>query len=73
MPNEAKYQLSINKRASSVLKDFNDFKAFIEYSNDMNDTHKNIDVFNPNKKGKVLFVFDDMIVDMLCNKKLNPI
>ena len=73
MPNEAKYQLSINKRESSVLKDFNDFKAFIEYSNDMNDTHKDIDVFNPNKKGKILFVFDDMIVDMLCNKKLNPI
>ena len=34
---------------------------------------KNIEEYNPNKKHKTLIVFDDMIVDMLSNKKLNPI
>ena len=34
---------------------------------------KNIEEYNPNKKHKPLIVFDDMIVDMLSNKKLNPI
>ena len=28
---------------------------------------------NPNKKRKILIVFDAMIADMLTNKKLNPI
>ena len=48
-------------------------KAFIEYSNDMDDVYKNIEEYNPNKKRKILIVFDDMIADMACNKKLNPI
>ena len=29
--------------------------------------------YDPNKKRKILIVFDDMIADMLSNKKLNPI
>ena len=39
----------------------------------MDDIYKNIANFNPNKKRKILIVFDDMIADMLSNKKLNPI
>ena len=69
-PSEAKYQLLINKRG---LKYLNDPKAFIEYSNDMDDIYKNIEEYNPNKKRKILILFDDMIADMLSNKKLNPI
>ena len=34
---------------------------------------KDIEEYNPNKKRKILIVFDDMIADMLSNKKLNPI
>ena len=63
----------INKRESTGLKYLNDSKAFIEYSNDMDDIYKNIEECNPNKKQKILIVFDDMIADMLSNKKLNPI
>ena len=37
---EAKYQFSINKRESIGLKHFNNPKAFIEYSNDMQDVYK---------------------------------
>ena len=29
--------------------------------------------YNPNKKRKILIVFDDMIADILSNKTLNPI
>ena len=39
----------------------------------MDDIYKSIEDYNPNKKQKSLIVFDDMIDDMLSNKKLNPI
>ena len=45
----------------------------MEYSNDMLDVYKNIEDYNPDKKRKVLIVFDDMIADMINNKKLNSI
>ena len=70
---EAKYQFSINKRESIGLKQFNSSKAFIEFSNDMDGLYKNIEENNPNNKRKILIAFDDMIADMLNNKKLNPI
>ena len=69
-PYEAKYQFSFNKRESTGLKHLNDSKAFIEYSSDMDDIYKSIEEYNPNKKRKILIVFDDMIADMLSNKKL---
>ena len=72
-PHEAKYQFLINKRKSTGLKHFNDPKAFIEYSNDMQDVYKNIDEYNPDKENKILIVFDDMIADMINNKKLNSV
>ena len=43
------------------------------YPNDMNDIYKNIEEYNPNKKRKILIVFDDTIADILSNKKLDPI
>ena len=39
----------------------------------MDNIHKTIEEYNPNKKCKILIVFDDLIADMLNNKKLNPI
>ena len=63
----------IKKGESTCLKYLNDSKAFIEYSNDIDDIYQNIEDYNPNKKQKILIVFDDMIADMLSNKKLNPI
>ena len=38
----------------------------------MDDTNKNIEEYNLNKKRKILIIFH-MIPDMLSNKKLNPI
>ena len=68
-PYEAKYQYFINKREGASINHFNDPKAFIEYSNDMHDVYKNIDEYNPDKENKILIVFDDIIADMIHNKK----
>ena len=48
-------------------------KFFIENSDKMDDIYKNIKSYNPNQERKILIIFDDMIADMLNNKKLNPI
>ena len=39
----------------------------------MQDVYKNIEDYNPEKKRKVLIVFDDMIAVMINNKKLDSI
>ena len=39
----------------------------------MQDVYMNIDECNLGKKRKVLIVFDDMLADMINNKKLNPV
>ena len=72
-PYEEKYQYLIKKREKVGLDHFDDDKPFIEYSNDMKDVCKNIEDYNLGKKRKKLIVFDDMIADMINNKKLNPI
>ena len=72
-PYEDKYQYLINKRECVGINHLNDPKAFIEYSNDMHDVYKNIGNYNPDEENKILIVFDDMIADMINNKKLNSI
>ena len=39
----------------------------------MEDVYKNIENYNPGKKRKILIAFDDMIADIINNKKLNPV
>ena len=70
---EAKYQYLINKREGVGIDHFNDLKAFIEDSNDIQNVYKNINYYNPNKENKVLIVFDEMIVDLIHNKNLDSI
>ena len=72
-PYESKYQYLINKREGVGINHFNNLKAFTEYSNDMHDVYKNIDEYNHDKENKRLIVFDDMIADMIHNKKLNSV
>ena len=71
-PYEAKYQYLISKREKVGLSHYDDPKAFMEYSNDMQNVYENIEKYNLGKKRKVLLVFDDMIADMINNKNLNP-
>ena len=72
-PYEAKHQFLIKEREDVETRSFNNSKAFIEYSNDIDDIYRNIEEYTSNKKRKILIVFDDMIADMLSNKKLNPV
>ena len=72
-PYEAKYQCLINKCEKVGLDHFDDPKAFIKYSNDMQDAYKNIDDYNPKNNRKILIVFYDMIADMINNNKLDLI
>ena len=72
-PYEDKYQYLINKRECVGINHLNDPKAFIEYLNNIHDVYKNINNYNPGKGNKVVIVFDDMIADMISNKKLNSI
>ena len=72
-PYETKYQYLINKRKRVGINHLNDRKTFIEYSNDIHDVYKNTDEYNRDKENKILIVFDNMIADMIHNKKLNSI
>ena len=56
-----------------MQRHYNDPKMFIEYSNDIQNVHKNIEECDPGKKRNVLIVFDDMIADMINNRKFNPV
>ena len=66
---ELKYQFLIEKRENAGIKNYNDPNAFIEYSNTMDDVYSNIDDYNPKRKRKFLIVFDDVIADIMTNKK----
>ena len=72
-PYETKYQYLINKLEKVGLDHFKNPKTVMEYSNDMQDVYRNIEDCNPSKKRKVLIVFDDMISDMINNKRLNAV
>ena len=48
-------------------------KIFIEYSNDFGDIYEYIEESDPSKKHEILIVFEDMVTDMLSNKKLHAI
>ena len=67
-PYEAKYQFLINQRESIGLKPFNDSKAFIEYSNDMQDVYKNIGEYDPSKKRKILILLMAWLLIWLITK-----
>ena len=70
---ESKYEHLIKNRENAGIKHLNDPKSFIDYSNIVNDVNDNIDLYNPNRKRKVLIVFDDMTADIMTNKKFQLI
>ena len=67
----SKYEHLIKNHENAGIKHLNDLKAFTERSNTMNHVYENIDYYNLNRKRKVLIVFDDMIADIMANKKFN--
>ena len=72
-PSESKYQLLSNGREKVRIKKLKNPKAFIDYSETINDVYENLEDYNPTKKRKLFIVFDDMIADIESNEKLNGI
>ena len=66
---KSKYEFLIKKCENVGIKYCNDSNAFIDCSNTMDGVYQNIDDYNPSRKRKILIVFDDMIADIMSNKK----
>ena len=71
--NESKYEFWIKKLEDVGTKHLNDSNAFIECSNTMDDIFENIDDYNPNRQRKTPIVSNDMIADIMTNKKIQAI
>ena len=70
---EPKYEFLIKKREDVGTNHFNHPNAFIECSNTMDDVYENINDYNPDRKRKILIVFDDMFADIMTNKNFQAI
>ena len=70
---EPKYEYLIKKREDAGIKHLNNPNAFIEWSNTMDDIYENINDYNPIRKRTKLIIFDDMIADIMSNKKFQAI
>ena len=70
---EPKYEVLIKKRENAGIKHLNDSSTFIECSNTLNNVYENIDHYNPSRKRKILIVFDEMIADIMTNKRFQAI
>ena len=66
---EPKHEFLIKKCKDVGIKYCNDPNSFIECSNRMDDVYQNIVDYNPSKKRKILIAVDDMIADIMTNKK----
>ena len=70
---EPKYEYLVKKREDAGIKHLNNPNTFIECSNTVDDVYENIHDYNPIRKRKNLIVFDDMIADIMSNKKFQVI
>ena len=70
---EPKYEFLIKNRENVRITHLNDPNAFIECWNTMDDVYENINDYNPIIKRKKIIVFDDMIADIMTNKKFQAI
>ena len=67
------YEFLIKKRENVGIKHLSDPNAFIECSNTMDGVYENIDDYNSNRQRNILIVFEDMIADIMTNKKFQAI
>ena len=70
---ELKYEFFIKKGENVGIDHFNDPNISIECSNTTDDFYENIDDYNPSRKRKILIVFNDMIADIMSNKRFQAI
>ena len=70
---EPKCEYLIKKREDAGIKHLNNPNTFIKCSDMMDDVYENINHYNPSRKRKILIFFDDMIADIMTNKKFQYI
>ena len=70
---ETKHEFLIKNRKDARRKHLNDPNAFIERSNTTDDIYENIDKYNLSRKRTNLILFDDMIADIMTDKKCQSI
>ena len=70
---EPKYEFLTKKCKDAGTKHINDSNAFIKCSKTMDYVSENIDDYNPNRKRKILIVFDDMSAWLMLQKELTLI
>ena len=70
---ETKYKYLIKKRIDVGIKHLSNSNAFIECSNAMDGIYENINNYNPNRRRKILIIFDNMIADIVASKKFQTI
>ena len=71
--NESRYKILIKKREDAGMKHLNDPNAFIECLNMMDYVYENIHDYSLSRKRKIMIVFDDMIANIMTNKKFKSI
>ena len=71
--NEPKYEYLIKKREDAGIKHVNNSNAYIKCSNTIGDVYENINDYNPIKTITKLIGFDDMIADIMDDKKFQVI
>ena len=65
---EPKYECLFKNREDAIIKSLNDPNAFTEFTASI-DVYNNVDDYNSSRKRKVLTVFNEMITDIMANKK----
>ena len=70
---EPRYEFLTEKSKNTGIKHLNDPNPFIKCSNMMDNIYENNDDYKPNRKRKKMIVFDDMIADIMSNKKFQAI
>ena len=64
-----KYQYLIKMIENAGINHLNDLNAFMECSNTLDDVYENINDYNLSRRRKILIVFDNMIADIMTNKR----
>ena len=64
-----KYQYLIKKIEDAGINHLNDLNAFMECSNTLDDVYENINDYNLSRRRKILIAFDNMIGDIMTNKR----
>ena len=65
------HEILIKQRKNVGIKHFNDSKAFIQCSNTMDDFMRILMITTQKEINKILTVLDDMIADIMTNKKFH--